>query len=96
MVSGIRRQFLREWGKYFQDHGYATRGAGKIFHHGSTGAEDPDNPSFEEFFTMLPPRKTGPNYNGYTSGSVSKTSGDWGEHAEKMIDIDTVEWAEAK
>jgi arylsulfatase A-like enzyme len=45
---------------------------------------------------MLPTRKTGPNYNGYTEGSVSKTSGDWGEHTEKMIDIDTVEWVEAR
>jgi len=82
--------------KYFENHGYATRGAGKIFHHGATGAEDPDNPSFQDFFKMLPERKTGPNYNGYTEGSVSKTSGDWGEHAEKMIDIDTVEWVEAR
>ena len=32
--------------KYFENHGYATRGAGKIFHHGSSGAEDPLNPSF--------------------------------------------------
>ena len=47
--------------KYFENHGYATRGAGKIFHHGATGAEDPDNPSFQEFFKMPRARKTGPN-----------------------------------
>ena len=82
--------------KYFENNGYATRGAGKIFHHGGTGAEDPNNPSFQDFFKMLPARKTGPNYNGFKTGSVSNVSGDWGEHTEKMIDIDTVEYCEAR
>ena len=82
--------------KYFEKHGYATRGAGKIFHHGPAGAEDPDNPSFQEFFRMLPARKNGPNHNGFTEGPVSRPGGDWGVHHEQMIDIDTVEWVEAR
>src|SRR5688572_8564368 len=40
--------------KYFEGHGYATRGAGKIFHHGPTGAEPVDNPSFQDFFPLQP------------------------------------------
>ncbi len=82
--------------QYFESCGYATRGAGKILHHGPSGAGVETNPDFQEFFKMLPARKTGPTYNGYTEGLLASTSGDWGEHAEKMIDIDTVEWVEER
>ena len=45
--------------KYFSDHGYATCGAGKIFHHGAAGVEDPANPSFQRF-QPLPNRRPKP------------------------------------
>ena len=80
--------------RYFMLNGYRTRGAGKIFHHGKTGADIPGKPSFQKFFPMLRARKKGPNHNGYTSGPLSKTYYDWGEHTEKMIDLDTIEWCE--
>ena len=80
--------------RYFMLHGYQTRGAGKIFHHGKTGADIPGKPSFQEFFPMIRARKTGPNYNGFTEGPLNETEYDWGEHTEKMIDLDTVEWCE--
>lgn len=84
--------------QYFAEYGYATRGAGKIYHpyHPGTVKDGGAKPDFQEFFKKLLERKTGPNYNGYTEGLVGNTSGDWGEHTEKMIDIDTVEWAEAR
>lgn len=80
--------------RYFMHNGYQTRGAGKIFHHGKTGADIPGKPSFQEFFPMIRARKTGPNYNGFTEGPLKDTWYDWGEHTEKMIDLDTVEWCE--
>jgi len=90
--------------KYFHNHGWATRGAGKIFHHAiqrgsiNRGADDspPHQNSFEKFFPLVWTRKEGPNYNGYTKGKIAITGGDWGEHREKMVDIDTVEWVEAR
>jgi len=80
--------------RYFRQFGYATRGAGKIFHHGEAGADRPDRPSFEKFFDMLPARAPEHNYNGYRTGNLSKVWFDWGEHTQKMIDLDTVEWVE--
>jgi arylsulfatase A-like enzyme len=82
--------------QYFAKYGYATRGAGKIYHpyHPGTLLDGGRKPDFQDFFQKLPERKSGPNYNGYTEGLVGNTSGDWGEHAEKMIDVDTVEWVE--
>ncbi|HUV65581.1 MAG TPA: sulfatase [Sedimentisphaerales bacterium] len=80
--------------QYFKRHGYGTKGAGKIFHHGPTGRSDPENPDFQVFFPMLPARGPKPNYNGYLTGPLSKTSYDWGEHTQKMIDLDMVEWVE--
>ena len=81
--------------RYFFEHGYETLGAGKIFHHGKTGADLPNKPSFQEFFPMLPTRHQGPNHNGYTEGKLSRDGFDWGEHDEKIVDLDTVEWWEA-
>jgi arylsulfatase A-like enzyme len=80
--------------RYFMLNGYEAFGAGKIFHHGRTGADIPGKPSFQEFFKMLPARRTGPSHNGYTEGELSEVEFDWGEHEEKMIDLDTVEWCE--
>jgi len=80
--------------RYFRKYGYATKGAGKIFHHGDAGADHPDRPSFEEFFDMLPTRAPKRNYNGYRTGNLSKVWFDWGDHDQKMIDLDTVEWVE--
>ena len=80
--------------QYFERHGYASRGAGKIFHHGAAGKSDPDNPDFQNFFPMLRARGPKPNYNGYSTGPLSKTYYDWGEHTQKMIDLDMVEWVE--
>ena len=80
--------------RYFRKCGYATKGAGKIFHHGDAGADHPDRPSFEDFFDMLPARAPKQNHNGYRTGNLSKVWFDWGEHDQKMIDLDTVEWVE--
>ena len=75
--------------KYFNQHGYRTRGAGKIFHHGGTGAEDPANPSFDEFFKMRgspqPKIRTG-----------AFRCFDWGPVTEKLTDDYTVDWAMAR
>ena len=82
--------------RYFAQNGYETYGAGKIFHHGSTGADIPGKPSFEKFKKMLVARspKGGKNHNGYTSGNLSRIYFDWGQHDQKLIDLDTVEWCE--
>ncbi len=88
--------------QYFEQHGgYATRGAGKIYHHGGTGKEDPDNPSFQEFFPKLGIRGPGRgnNHNGFKPEDKTPLAGlafDWGEHEEKMIDVDMCEWVEAR
>ena len=103
--------------QYFMRHGYDAKGAGKIFHHGVSGADDPSNPSFQEFFRMVRTRGPEHNYNGYrkpdeaknedpnlrkldsadwTEEHLSRTPFDWGEHTQKMIDLDTVEWVEAR
>lgn len=86
--------------RYFEQNGYVTKGAGKIFHHGgSPRGDDPAGKSFREFLKLLPTRAPKSNYNGYTPempgvGGLAKTAWDWGEHTQKMIDIDTVEWIE--
>ncbi len=83
--------------QYFErEGGYATMGAGKIFHHGKPGNDDPENPSFQQFFKLLPTRAPRKNYNGYTEGRLSRTTFDWGEHDRKIVDVDTVEWIEAR
>ncbi|MCP5117093.1 MAG: sulfatase, partial [bacterium] len=85
--------------QYFMRHGYAASGAGKIFHHGPSGADDPNNPSFQDFFKMVRTRAPKPNYNGYTEDDeahLARTAWDWGEHTQRMIDLDTVEWVEAR
>lgn len=84
-----------------QQGGYATRGAGKIFHHGQSGEGDATNPDFEEFFRMLEVRGPGfnKNYNGYrrpANPRLGSLSFDWGEHDQKMIDVDMCEWVEAR
>ncbi len=82
--------------RYFMLNGYETHGAGKIFHHGRTGADIPGKPSFEKFKPMLRARlpKSGKNHNGYTEGNLSKLWFDWGLHDQKIVDLDTVEWCE--
>ena len=88
--------------QYFErEGGYATRGAGKIFHHGTSGAGDPNNPDFQEFFKKLAIRGPGENknYNGYrrpANRRLGSVSFDWGEHDQKMIDVDMCEWVEAR
>ncbi len=74
--------------KYFEQHGYATRGGGKIFHHGGSGAEDPANPSFQQFFKRVPT----PFQEIRSEGSGTF---DWGPvPAELMGDTPMIKWAE--
>ena len=88
--------------EYFANEGgYITRGAGKIYHHGGTGAEPKDRPSFQEFFKKLQIRGPGrdKNYNGYREKDktpLANISFDWGVHDQKMIDVDMCEWVEAR
>jgi arylsulfatase A-like enzyme len=84
--------------QYFSQNGYTTKGGGKIFHHGSTGADREDNPSFHEFFKLrIHAHKPESNYNGYRSGpglkQLSSPHWDWGEHdAPKQPDEYTIEY----
>ena len=80
--------------QYFAQEGYETKGAGKIFHHGPAGKDRPEQPSFQDFFDMLPTRRAERNHNGYTEGLLAMTVFDWGVHNHKIIDLDTVEWVE--
>ena len=82
--------------RYFMHNGYETYGAGKIFHHGPAGRDHPGKPSFQKFQPMRGPRrsKSGKNHNGYTEGPLANIVYDWGEHDQKIVDIDTVEWCE--
>lgn len=88
--------------QYFERKGgYATRGAGKIFHHGRSGVGDPNNPDFQEFFKKLNIRGPGrnKNYNGYRKPANPRLANlgfDWGEHDQKMIDVDMCEYIEAR
>ncbi len=84
--------------QYFQKNDYATIGAGKIFHHGGTGTDRQDNPSFDQFFELKihsgAPEK---NHNGYVKGdghsALSRTAWDWGNHdVDKQTDEFTVEF----
>ncbi|MBA7539750.1 hypothetical protein ES705_32035 [subsurface metagenome] len=87
--------------QHFMNYGYSSRGGGKIFHHGRTGNDRPDNPSFQEFFKLQihanAPEK---NYNGYTQDmpgvrGLARNSWDWGVHdVEKHTDEYTVEYIE--
>jgi arylsulfatase A-like enzyme len=76
--------------------GYATRAAGKIFHHGHSGDSPKDKPSFQLVEKMhLHAGKPAQNYNGYVKGEVrlGSTNFDWGLHEpEKHNDEYTVEW----
>ncbi|MDO6602842.1 sulfatase [Arenibacter palladensis] len=82
---------------YFRNNGYVAKGAGKIFTHfnGAHGG-DPSGKSFDEFQGMLKTRAPKENYNGYSINEkkLSITAFDWGEHDQKMIDIDMVEYVE--
>jgi len=84
--------------QYFMQNDYIAKGGGKIFHHGRTGADREDNPSFQEFFKLrIHAHKPNSNYNGYRKGpglgALSSTSWDWGEHdAPKQTDEYTVEY----
>jgi arylsulfatase A-like enzyme len=77
----------------FMKAGYFAACGGKIFHHGLTGADDPHNPSFRLVFTKVPERAPAKNYNGFTERPLSSTGYDFGEHNQKMTDVDLVEWA---
>lgn len=84
--------------QHFKQNGYTAIGGGKIFHHGSTGADRPDNPSFDQFFKLkIHANKPEVNYNGYIRGkdhpSLASPSWDWGEHdVAKQTDEYTVEY----
>jgi arylsulfatase A-like enzyme len=87
--------------QHFMKHGYASRGGGKIFHHGRTGNDRPDNPSFQEFFKMRQHANAPEiNYNGYIKDTpgikfLARHSFDWGVHdVEKHTDEYTVEYIE--
>ncbi len=80
--------------RYFMKHGYQTRTCGKIFHHGGSGRDPKDKPSFQlKGKWHLHAGKPKKNYNGYTSGRLSWPAFDWGEHnVDKHNDEYTVEW----
>jgi len=85
--------------QHFKQSGYSAIGAGKIFHHGGTGTDRTENPSFEKFFKLkLHANKQGKNYNGYERGmegvgGLGSYSWDWGEHdVSKQTDEYTVEY----
>jgi len=84
--------------QYFMQNEYAAKGGGKIFHHGRTGADREENPSFQEFFKLrIHAHKPELNYNGYRAGpglgALSSASWDWGEHdAPRQTDEYTVEY----
>jgi len=82
---------------YFRESGYLAKGAGKIFTHfnGAMGG-DPAGLSFDDFQGMLPARAPEKNYNGYSENEapLNKPDFDWGEHTQKMVDIDMVEYIE--
>lgn len=86
--------------QYFMEHGYTTKGGGKIFHHGGAGADRKENPSFEEFFSLrIHAHKPKTNYNGYLpgrdDGHLASASWDWGVHDVKMqTDEYTVKYVE--
>ena len=83
--------------QYFGQHGFTTKGGGKIFHHGGTGADRKNNPSFQDFFNLrIHAHRPPTNYNGYVRGKDARqltTAGwDWGVHdVEKQTDEYTVE-----
>ncbi len=84
--------------QHFRDSGYTAIGGGKIFHHGRTGGDREDRPSFDQFFPLrLHANKPDKNYNGYSDPKkvqgLAKTSWDWGEHdVVKQTDEYTVEF----
>ncbi len=84
--------------QYFGQLGYTTKGGGKIFHHGKTGSDREDKPSFQEFFQLqLHAGKPDVNYNGYVRGrdpkQLASPSWDWGVHdVEKQTDEYTVDY----
>lgn len=68
--------------QYFKKEGFTTKGAGKIFHHGSAGRDPENNPSFDEFQKL---KQIGPddgkNINGYAKDKtqyMGRGSYDWG------------------
>ena len=84
--------------QHFKNNGYATKGAGKIFHHGKTGTDREENPSFQEFFPLqIHANAPSTNYNGYTGTDADQRLGnlhwDWGEHdVAKQTDEFTVDY----
>ncbi len=84
--------------QHFKENNYATIGAGKIFHHGGTGTDRADNPSFQSFYKLqLHANKPAKNYNGYVRGrdhrGLASPSWDWGVHdVAKQTDEFTVEY----
>ncbi|WDE97719.1 sulfatase [Lentisphaera profundi] len=85
--------------QHFKENDYATIGAGKIFHHGGTGVDRKDKPSFEKFFPLqLHANKPKHNYNGYRRGdkkigALAHYGWDWGVHdVDKQTDEYTVNY----
>ena len=84
--------------QYFGNHGYTAKGGGRIFHHGGTGTDRVDNPSFDEFFKLqIHANKPAVNYNGYVRGRdpgpLTSPAWDWGVHdVEKQTDEFTVDY----
>ena len=83
--------------QHFGQNGYSTKGGGKIFHHGGTGADRADKPSFQDFFKLrLHANKPPKNYNGYTRDiqrNLASPSWDWGVHdVDKQTDEYTLDY----
>ena len=86
--------------RYFKENGYITKGAGKIFHHGSNGADNKENPSFDDFQGLKNPKRPfKENLNGYTkeyNKHLSSGSFDWGAmDVDKHTDENTVDYVSA-
>ncbi|MEM9185927.1 MAG: sulfatase [Planctomycetota bacterium] len=86
--------------QYFGQHGFTTKGGGKVFHHGATGADRRGDPSFDEFFPLrIHSGAPTANYNGYRRGAkgiggLARLDWDWGVHdVNKQTDEYTVEYA---
>jgi arylsulfatase A-like enzyme/sucrose-6-phosphate hydrolase SacC (GH32 family) len=74
--------------QYFAQHGYLTRGGGKILHHGPSGHEPADNASFQEYFERV--AYPNPKIRDGAFGCF-----DWGPvPADQMADTPMIEWAE--
>ena len=79
--------------RYFLNHGYATRSAGKIYHHGRHSTRDKQALGCEEFVGHNRSRRVLSNLNGYEGQTALATfSFDWGIYPDRdnMGDLRTV------